>query len=119
MINFFYNFWVIQAIGAVGLVFIILAWNAKTRRNILFLQSIYLAILVIHYFLLTAFAGAAMCVVTILRNSIFIQKKEKKWADHPISGLLSQIVTIVGILSGMYGHDRGQKMSAESAIMTL
>ena len=125
----------------------------------------------IHYFLLAAYAGAAMCVVTLGRNFVFIRKNEKKWASHeawfyvftlisagvlvvfwkgsitilPVvgvivgmhaiskdrpadirfymliacliwvpytlvvhsySGLLSQLVGIVGILMGIYRHDR-------------
>lgn len=76
------NFWLIQAIGAVALVFVFLAWNAKTRKNILLLQSVNLVLFVIHYFLLSAFAGAAMCLVVLGRNIVLFKKNEKAWASH-------------------------------------
>jgi len=165
------NFWVIQAIGAIALVFIFLSWNAKERKNIFFLQSINLVFFTIHYLLLAAYAGAAMCVVVLARNFVFSRKGEEKWASHPAwlygfialaigfllvlwdgwitlfpivgiifgtyamwnvrpadirffmlisalvwipyvifvgsyPGLLNQIVATVGILAGMYRHDR-------------
>lgn len=82
MFAFLQNFFVIQAIGALALVFVFLAWNAKTRRNIFFLQSINLVLFVVHYALLPAYAGAAMCVVTLGRNFVFGKKEEEKWASH-------------------------------------
>lgn len=165
------NFWFIQAIGAVGLLFVVLTWNAKTRKNIFLLQSINIVFFTVHYVLLSAYAGAAMCIVTLGRNFIFSQKNNKQWAGHkawyfvivlasigvlltfwqgwitilPVagvvvgtkamsqnrpadirfymlitcliwapytlvvhsySGLLSQVVGIVGILMGMYRLDR-------------
>lgn len=75
------NFWFIQGIGAIALIFVILAWNAKTRRNMLLLQSTNLVFFIIHYSLLGALAGGAMCVVTLARNFVFVQN-HKKWAAH-------------------------------------
>src|SRR3989338_3481500 len=76
------DFWLIQAIGAVALVFVFLAWNARTRKNILLLQSINLVLFILHYALLAAFAGAAMCLVVLGRNLVLFKKNEKKWAGH-------------------------------------
>jgi hypothetical protein len=75
-----------------------------------------------HYFLLSAFAGAAMCVVTLLRNFVFMQKNEKKWASHPawfyIFILISVIVLMVfwkgfitilpvlGVIVGIYAMSK-------------
>ncbi len=80
--TFFHNLWVVNAIGGIALFFVVLAWNAKSRKNILILQLINLVIFTLHYFLLSAYVGAAMCVVTIGRNFVFIKKNEKKWASH-------------------------------------
>lgn len=164
------SFLLIQGIGAAALVFVFLAWNAKTRKNIFFLQSINLVLFVIHYALLSAYVGAAMCAVTLGRNYVFGKKGMDKWASNsawpfvfitlsvsalgifwngwitllPVAavmvsmyamwkddpadirfymfiacllwvpytiivqswpGLLSQIVGIAGILTGMYRHD--------------
>jgi len=84
MIEILHNFWFIQAIGAIALVFVFLAWNAKKRKNIFILQSINLVLFIIHYWLLAAFAGAVMCAVVLGRNFVFSQKGEKEWASRPI-----------------------------------
>ena len=91
------NFWVIQAIGAIALVFIFLSWNAKERKNIFFLQSINLVFFTIHYLLLAAYAGAAMCVVVLARNFVFSRKGEEKWASHP-AWLYGFIALAIGFL---------------------
>jgi hypothetical protein len=82
MLSLFHNLWFINAIGGIALVFIFLSWNAKSRKKILTLQAINLVFFTVHYFLLSAYVGAAMCVVSIGRNYVFIKKNEKKWANH-------------------------------------
>src|SRR3989344_941207 len=122
MSSLIYNFWFIQAVGAIALIFVVLTWSAKTRRKMLLLQSVNLSIFLIHYFLLSAFVGAAMCVVMLLRNFVFIQKDEKKWANHPIwffvfilisvavlaifwKGWIS-ILPVAGVILGIYAISR-------------
>jgi hypothetical protein len=170
-----HNFWLIQGIGALALVFLFFTWNAKTRKDMFFLQSINLVLFSAHYLLLAAYAGAAMCVGVLARNYVFGKKGEEAWASHvgwvyffiavaiaslavfwhgwisllPVagtvvgtygmwsdkpsdirfymliassiwipytiavhsySGLISQFVAIVGILIGMYRHDRGPSL---------
>ncbi len=92
--NFFHNFWFIQIIGAVALVFVVLAWNAKNRKNIFFLQSVNLVLFVVHYILLAAYAGAAMCLVVLVRNLVFFQKGEKKWASHSVWLYLFSLISV-------------------------
>ena len=82
MFSFFDNFWIIQTIGAIALVFIVLAWNAKTRKGILSVQSISLMFFIAHYTLLSAYAGAAMSVVVLGRNVVLLQEREENWASH-------------------------------------
>lgn len=82
MFSFLENFWFIQIIGAIALVFIALAWNAKTRKNILLIQSVSMMFFVAHYTLLSAYAGAAMCAVVLGRNFVLLQEDEKNWASH-------------------------------------
>ncbi len=116
------NFWLIQLIGAVALVFITLAWNAKTRKKILNLQSFGVGIFVVHYLLLGAVTGAVMSGVTLLRNLIFVQKGNKKWASSkvwlPLFIILSVITLLIfwqgwpsilpalGVIIGTYGISR-------------
>lgn len=122
MLNFLYNFWFIQALGAVALIFVILAWNAQTRKKILELQSINLALFIAHYLLLNALAGAIMCAIVLARNLVFIEKNDAKWASHPawlyifvalsVSGVLLSwkgLITIlpaVGVVLGTYAISR-------------
>jgi len=89
-----HNFWFIQIIGAVALVFVFLSWNAKERKNIFVLQSINLMLFIVHYWLLTALAGAAMCMVVLCRNFVFSQKGTKKWASNIIWLYLFIILSI-------------------------
>lgn len=91
------NPYFIQSIGALALIFVFLSWNAKERKNIFIFQSINLVLFVIHYSLLTATAGAAMCAVVLARNFVFSQKGEKKWASNPIWLYVFMILS-VGVL---------------------
>ncbi len=93
-----HNFWFIQAIGAIALVFIVLAWNAKERKKIFMLQSVNLVFFIVHYLLLSAYAGAAMCTVVLARNFVFMYKTEKKWASHP-AWLYGFMVAAIGVLA--------------------
>jgi hypothetical protein len=98
MLTLLHNFWFIQAIGAVALIFVFLAWNAKERKNIFILQSINLVLFIAHYWLLAAPAGAAMCVVVLGRNFVFSQKGKKSWASSPL-WLYVFIILSVGVLA--------------------
>lgn len=116
------NFWLIQLIGAVALLFIVLAWNAKTRKRILDLQGLGGAVFVIHFLLLGAQVGALMNAVTFLRNLVFAQKGVKKWANSGVwlyvfiilsGGALlffwqgwPSILPVVGVIIGTYGMSR-------------
>ncbi len=91
------NFWFIQSIGAVALIFVLLAWNARKRKNIFALQSINLVLFIIHYWLLSAAAGAAMCAVVLGRNFVFSKKEERKWASNSAWLYLFTILA-VGVL---------------------
>ena len=116
------NFWIVQSIGGVGLIFTILTWNAKHRKKMLFLQGVSSTLFIAHYFLLGALSGALMCVIALARNIVFIRKGEKAWASHPswfyIFSVISAgvlvffwhgfitILPVVGTIVGTYGISR-------------
>ncbi len=75
-------FWFVQAIGAVSLVFICLAFISKTRSKMLVRQAIGNAILITHFILLGAYAGGLSNTVAIVRNLVFNQKEKHAWAAH-------------------------------------
>lgn len=78
------NFWFIQGIGASALIFVVIGWNQKTRKKVLEYQAINFVLTTIHYFLLSAYIGAATCILSLLRNLVFIQKGQREWANHPM-----------------------------------
>ena len=119
MSNFLTNFWFIQSIGAVALVFVFFAWNSKDRKKLLQLQGVNMSLLVVQLLLLHAYTGAIIQFVAIVRNIIFSKKEEKKWANHSgwmyffmavsvaslafsWQGIVS-ILPVIGIIVGTYG----------------
>lgn len=122
MTSVIHNFWFIQFIGAIGIVYIVLAWNAKTRIKILRTQNIGALFFVIHFFLLGATMGALMNIVTFVRNSVFAVRDERSWAKSPLwvyffmilgATLLAifwqgwpSILPVLGIIFGTYALSR-------------
>lgn len=101
--NLFHNFWFIQFLGAVALMFVLFAWNAKTRKSIILLQSVNLVLFIVHYLLLSASVGAIMCGVVLVRNFIFFYKGEKAWANNSIwlySFIVISVVTLAIFWNG-------------------
>ena len=111
-------FWLAQAVGGIGLIFSILSFNSKTRNGLLAHQSSGSFVYFIHYLMLGGWTGAAMELLVVLRNWVFIKKETHTWAKHDgwmyffillalvllaISwqGYISLLPTI-GIISGIY-----------------
>ena len=97
MFGILQNFWVIQGIGSVGLIFVVLAWNSPTRLKIIKRQSISVSIFIIHYFLLGAYSGAMMSFVTLFRNLVFFQRGKRKWANSQLWIPVFILVCIISI----------------------
>ena len=128
MFEFLHNFWFIQSIGVVALVFVILAWNAKERKNLLYLQAVNVTLMAFQYVLLGAFTGAVVQCITISRNLVFSQKGKRAWASHTVwlyvfialaVGVLAffwqgwiSLLPVTGIIIGTYGmfKDEPKKM---------
>lgn len=103
MLSVLYNFWFIQFIGLIALVFVFLSWNAKTRKDIFKLQSINLVFFIIHYMLLGAHTGALMCIVVLTRNFVFVRKGTKRWASHVIWFYIFCLLSIAVLLISWRG----------------
>jgi NADH:ubiquinone oxidoreductase subunit 6 (subunit J) len=82
MTDLLHNFWFIQFIGAVALLFQFVAWSAKSRKRILSLQSVNLLILAVHFVLLAAYIGAVMNLIAFARNAMLIKKDNKPWPNR-------------------------------------
>lgn len=134
MFNFIHNFWFIQSIGVVALIFSILAWNARTRKNILYLQGVNVGLFIFQYILLGAYTGAVVQCITLSRNLVFAKKGEKKWADNPLwpfifmalaiitlvifwQGWVS-IFPVIGVIIGTYGMSKDQPKTMRRYILS-
>jgi hypothetical protein len=92
------NFWFIQSIGVVALIFVFFAWNAKNRKTLLQLQAVNVALFIIQYALLHAYTGAIVQCITLARNIVFSKKGEKKWASSPLWTYFFMALSIVGLI---------------------
>lgn len=67
--------------GLAGVLSTIFIYQQKTRIGLLIAKLISDVIWFMYYFLQAAYSGAAVAVIGIIREFIFINK-EKKWAKH-------------------------------------
>lgn len=74
------DFWFIQFIGLIALFFAILAFQGKERRQILLRQSFAATLFSIHFWLLSAYSGSVMNLISVFRNIISEKKDRKSWA---------------------------------------
>jgi len=103
MFSVFHNFWFIQTVGVIGLIFSILSWNSSTRKKILQLQCWNSLAFLVHYFLLGALAGALMNILVLGRNFVFMKKGERTWADHIAWFYIFSLLSVVGVLLSWKG----------------
>jgi hypothetical protein len=75
-------FWIAQAIGAVGFLFSVLSYNSKTRNAMLAHQSSGSLVYMFHYLLLAGWTGAAMELLVVARNWVFLKKETHAWAGN-------------------------------------
>lgn len=62
------NFWIIQLIGALAWIVLVLSYYRKTTNKILSFHIISTILDSIHYLLLGAYAGSAICIFESLRD---------------------------------------------------
>jgi hypothetical protein len=73
----------IQAIGFVGLLFLVLSFQQKIRSRILFLMVFGQVIFLVHFVLLGAWTAAGMNFVGMVRTLVFRMRETRKWANWP------------------------------------
>ena len=69
-----------QLIGFVATVLCFLIYQQKDRKRILFVKLLADLTWMLHYFLLSAYSGVAICIISTIRAIVFLNP-EKKWAD--------------------------------------
>lgn len=68
--------------GFAGIVSTVIIYQQKTRKGLLLSKLISDVLWFFHYFCLAAYSGAAISVIGLARELIFMNR-EKKWAKHP------------------------------------
>jgi hypothetical protein len=76
--------WIVQLIGFIGLTFIVLSFQQKTRNRILITMVIGQLVFLVQFAWLGAWTGFAINIVGSLRTFFFLFREQKKWADHKI-----------------------------------
>ena len=61
----------IQGIGVLGILAAVIAFQAKTHRNIILFRNANTLLFALQYFLLDAYSGAAMNMLSLVRNEIY------------------------------------------------
>ena len=92
-------FYIAQAIGIIALIIAILSFQQNTQKRIVTYQMVSSVFFAVHFFLLGAYAGAALNFIGIFRAMLFRQK-EKKWASNMVwLWLFSALFILAGVLS--------------------
>jgi hypothetical protein len=80
--------------GIGGIVANILIFQQKNRKNLLRTKLLADISWTIHYSFLSAWSGAAVCGIGIIRESVFLQKP-RKWANSPLWLILFFLCSLV------------------------
>lgn len=90
---------IIQAIGGLGIIASIIAFQTKKHNQILLFKTLNEFLFAIQYFLLGAYTGMAMNLVGCVRNIIFTKQVEKGKKTIISVILFSILFTVFGIVT--------------------
>jgi len=91
-----------QFFGICGMLFLFLLYQQKSRKRMLLSKLFADICWIIHYLLLEAVAGIIPNAVGIFRESVFINRKEKKWASYALWPIIFIIANWVMGISTFY-----------------
>lgn len=69
-----------QVIGTIGLILSLMIYQVNNRKLMLYISIVSALIWGIHYGMLGAWTGSAMCMIQSARNYVFSKKQERNWA---------------------------------------
>ncbi len=75
---------VAQVIGFLGIFANIIMWQQKTKRGLILCKLLSDFLWLAHFAFLGAISGAAICVVAVIRELVFMNRERRKWANHII-----------------------------------
>ena len=85
----------VQSISIIALGLFTFSFHSKTRKGILSFQLAGLAAWFIHFYLLSAWTGAALMIVNAVITTFFLFKENKKWIDNYIFLSVSMLSLVV------------------------
>ena len=86
--------WIGFIFGIIGIAFNFAIYQQKTRKKLLLSKLIANCCWTLHYAFLSAWSGAAICSIGVLRESIFLNN-HRKWAKSKLWLLLFVLLSIV------------------------
>ncbi len=86
-----------QILGFVATFFSVLTFQLKTHKHLMLSQMGAATFFAIHYFLLGAYAGAAINAVALIRNVVFYHKDKKIFASPVWTVLFAVAIGAVGL----------------------
>ncbi len=87
---------IIRLFGIIGLVLCIIPFQFKKHKHIVLCKMVSEVSFAIQYFLLGAYTGAWIDLVSGLRNYLFYKFVEKKWSTLPIIIIFALVVIVLG-----------------------
>lgn len=97
-----------QVFIIISYLFLMLSYQAKTRKTILTYSFISLIANEISYVFLQAYTGLAMCFVALLRNIIFMIDEKRNGKSDKISKkdiIILAVLYLISLLSTVYTYD--------------
>lgn len=73
-----------EIVGVIGILSAAIIYQQKTRKGLMITKLISDVIWGVHYVLLGAYTGVAICFLAVFREMIFINRGRYKWASHII-----------------------------------
>ena len=86
--------WIGFIFGTIGIAFNFSIYQQKTRKKLLLTKLIANCCWTLHYAFLSAWSGAAICSIGVLRESVFLNN-HRKWAKSKLWLLLFVILGVV------------------------
>ena len=88
-----------QVIGYIAVVAFVFSYQAKEKKRLLFLQTVAVVLLCVHYALIQAWSGLALNLVCLVRNFIFDNTDKKAFRSKWWPYILAGAIVVVGVLS--------------------
>ena len=88
---------IIRLFGIIGLILCIIPFQFKKHKHIVLCKMVSEVSFAMQYFLLGAYTGAWIDLVSGLRNFLFYKFVEKKWSTLPVIIVFAMVVIVLGV----------------------